>query len=86
MGEISEIKLRGLFETYGSVLGVKIYTDETEMPKGDALITMANADKAAEAIRGLNGKQVKKGFRIKVQQPSFSKAKTMAQLGAGGGV
>lgn len=55
----TEDDLRVLFAAYGEVTSVTVVTDRyTGRPRGFAFVEMATPDAAADAIAGLNNKEV----------------------------
>ncbi len=54
--EVDEDDLRGIFEDYGSVAGVKIITDKYDgRSKGFGFVTMEDNSQATKSIKELNG-------------------------------
>ena len=54
--DTTEEELRAAFAAYGTVETVTIVTDrDTGQPRGFAFVEMANAEKAQQAIRSLDG-------------------------------
>jgi len=57
--DISDEKLKELFEPFGTVEEAKVITDrETRRSRGFGFVTMSNADEAREAIKQMNGSNV----------------------------
>ncbi|MEM6730823.1 MAG: hypothetical protein AAF658_04665 [Myxococcota bacterium] len=58
--DASEAVLRAVMAPYGKVKHVKLYLDELDRPKGDALVTFAKPGsvRAAMAVTEVNGKRV----------------------------
>ena len=57
--QTTESDLTSLFQPYGEVTRVQIMTDrETGRSRGFAFVEMTNDEEAAQAISGLNGKEV----------------------------
>jgi cold-inducible RNA-binding protein len=55
----SEEGLRTLFEPFGEVARISMISDrETGQPRGFAFVEMANDSEAAQAMAGLNGREV----------------------------
>jgi RNA recognition motif-containing protein len=55
----TEAMLRSMFEAYGAVESVNIITDrDSGQPRGFAFVEMTNDSEAANAINGLNGKDL----------------------------
>ena len=70
---LGEADLKQLFEAYGEVNSVKIIIDrESGRSKGFGFIEMADDEAAQQAIRGLNGSEVK-GRSIAVSQAEEKK-------------
>lgn len=66
--EITDGKLRELFEAHGEVTGVRIVTDHyTGRPRGFAFVDMASQEGATTAISELNG-QLLDGRQLKVDE------------------
>lgn len=62
----TEEVLKGAFESFGEVISVKIITDrETQKSKGFGFVEMSDDDKAFEAIRAMNVKDLE-GRKIRV--------------------
>ena len=56
---VTEEELKELFSAHGNVESVRIIMDKfTGKSKGFGFIEMSNADEAAQAIEGLNGKEL----------------------------
>ena len=56
---VTEAALRSLFEAYGSVESVKLVTDrDSGQPRGFGFVEMTNDAEAAQAINGLNSKDL----------------------------
>ena len=56
---VTEDELRQLFAEYGRVNKASIAVDkETRKPRGFAFVEMADADEAAQAIKGLDGRTI----------------------------
>lgn len=54
--QTTDVDLRAAFQTFGSVVDVKIVTDrETGRSRGFAFIEMSSEDHARKATEGLNG-------------------------------
>lgn len=57
--QVSEGELEAVFSAYGAVDRVSIIRDrDTGQPRGFAFVEMPNADEAANAIRGVNGREI----------------------------
>ena len=55
----TEVALRSMFEAYGAVESVHIVTDrDSGQPRGFGFVEMTNDAEAANAINGLNGKDL----------------------------
>jgi RNA recognition motif-containing protein len=79
---VTEAALRSLFEAYGSVASVTIVTDrDSGQPRGFAFVEMTNDAEAANAMNGLNGKDVE-GRTLNVNE---ARAKTERPGGGGFG-
>jgi len=78
----TETGLRSLFEAYGAVESVHIVTDrDTGQSRGFAFVEMTNDAEAANAINGLNGKDLD-GRNLNVNE---ARPKTDRPGGGGGG-
>ncbi len=72
----SETEIRNLFATYGEVVSVKFINDrETGRFRGFGFVEMDDAA-AAEAVRGLNGKEVG-GRSLKVNEAQERESRPM---------
>lgn len=77
----TEVALRSLFEAYGSVESVNIVTDrDSGQPRGFGFVEMTNDAEAANAINGLNGKDLE-GRTLNVNE---ARPKTDRPSGGGG--
>ncbi|VAX30864.1 RNA-binding protein [hydrothermal vent metagenome] len=66
--DVSEDELKELFSEFGEVSTVNIITDKfSGQSKGFGFVEMPNDSEADEAIKALNGKEIK-GRNIKVNQ------------------
>jgi RNA recognition motif-containing protein len=78
----SEVELRSMFESYGTVERASIVTDrDSGQPRGFAFVEMTNDAEANSAINGLNGKDLG-GRTLKVNE---ARPKTAGAGGGGGG-
>ena len=78
----NETTLRSLFEAYGAVESVHIVTDrDSGQPRGFGFVEMTNDAEAANAINGLNGKDLE-GRTMNVNE---ARPKTDRPGGGGGG-
>lgn len=78
----TETALRSLFEAYGAVESVHIVTDrDTGQSRGFAFVEMPNDGEAANAITGVNGKDLE-GRTLNVNE---ARPKTERPGGGGGG-
>ena len=50
---------------------IKVYTDDSGQPKGDARICYSNIESVEMAIQWLNESQIRPGFPVKVEQATF---------------
>ena len=58
--DVTDSDLRGAFEVYGQVSSVKVIKDRfSGESRGFGFVEMPDKTKAIEAIRGLNGQEVK---------------------------
>ena len=74
--------LRAAFAAYGDVASADVITDRyTGQSRGFGFVEMRNNDKAQEAIRGLNGSELK-GRQLKVNE---ARPRTESRGGGGGG-
>jgi len=74
---VTELDLRDLFGTFGTVTDAKIVTDrETGRPRGFGFVEMSNETEAKKAIEEANGRDVK-GRAIAVKEAE--------ERGGGGG-
>jgi RNA recognition motif-containing protein len=66
--ETTEGDLRTLFEPFGEVANISVINDrETGRPRGFAFVEMADDREAAQAMTGLNGREVA-GRTLKVNE------------------
>jgi RNA recognition motif-containing protein len=78
----SEVELRSMFESYGTVERASIVTDrDSGQPRGFAFVEMTNDAEANSAINGLNGKDLG-GRTLNVNE---ARPKTAGAGGGGGG-
>lgn len=78
----TEAALRSMFEAYGAVESVHIVTDrDTGQSRGFAFVEMPNDGEAANAITGVNGKDLE-GRTLNVNE---ARPKTERPGGGGGG-
>jgi len=78
----SEVDLRSMFEAYGAVESVHIVTDrDSGQPRGFGFVEMTNDAEAANAIAGINGKDLQ-GRTLNVNE---ARPKTDRPGGGGGG-
>jgi len=78
----SEVELRSMFEAYGAVESVHIVTDrDSGQPRGFGFVEMTNDAEAANAIAGINGKDLQ-GRTLNVNE---ARPKTDRPGGGGGG-
>ena len=78
----TEVALRSMFESYGTVERVNIVTDrDSGQPRGFAFVEMAGDAEANSAINGLNGKDLD-GRTLNVNE---ARPKTDRAARAGGG-
>lgn len=58
--EIDDKELTGVFERYGKVEAVRIISKKADgQPRGYGFVEMADRDEAAEAVKALNGKEIR---------------------------
>ena len=77
----TEVELRSMFEAYGAVESVHIVTDrDSGQPRGFGFVEMPNDAEAANAITGLNGKDLQ-GRTLNVNE---ARPKTDRPGGGGG--
>jgi len=78
----TEVELRSLFEAFGAVESVHIVTDrDSVQPRGFGFVEMPNDAEAANAITGMNGKDLQ-GRTLNVNE---ARPKTDRPGGGGGG-
>jgi len=78
----TEVELRSLFEAFGAVESVHIVTDrDSGQPRGFGFVEMPNDAEAANAITGMNGKDLQ-GRTLNVNE---ARPKTDRPGGGGGG-
>jgi cold-inducible RNA-binding protein len=78
--QTTESELETAFGAYGAVERVSVVRDrDTGQPRGFAFVEMTNANEAANAIAGLNGREIK-GRALNVNQ-----ARPREERGSGGG-
>ncbi len=81
---VSEEELKNIFEGYGAVESARIITDKfTGQSKGFGFVEMSNADEAAKAIEGVNGKQF--GGRTLIVNEARPEERRERSFGGGGG-
>ena len=51
---------------------IKIYKDENNFPKGDAVISYAKEESVNLAIEILNDNEIRNGFKVKVERAHFN--------------
>src|ERR1043166_6333135 len=79
--QTTESDLRAAFEQYGEITRIQIMTDrDTGRARGFAFVEMADEEAAANAIAGLNGKELD-GRALNVNE---AKPKTERSGGGGG--
>jgi RNA recognition motif-containing protein len=77
----TEVELRSLFEAFGAVESVHIVTDrDSGQPRGFGFVEMPNDAEAANAITGMNGKDLQ-GRTLNVNE---ARPKTDRPAGGGG--
>ena len=80
--QTTESDLRAAFEQYGEITRIQVMTDrDTGRARGFAFVEMADEQAAANAIAGLNGKELD-GRVLNVNE---AKPKTERSGGGGGG-
>lgn len=80
--QTTESDLRSAFEQYGEITRIQVMTDrDTGRARGFAFVEMADEQAAANAIAGLNGKELD-GRVLNVNE---AKPKTERSGGGGGG-
>ena len=80
--QTTEADLRAAFEQYGEITRIQIMTDrDTGRARGFAFVEMADEQAAANAIAGLNGKELD-GRALNVNE---AKPKPERSSGGGGG-
>ena len=80
--QTTESDLRTAFEQYGEITRIQVMTDrDTGRARGFAFVEMADEQAAANAIAGLNGKELD-GRALNVNE---AKPKTDRPSGGGGG-
>ena len=80
--QTTEADLRAAFEQYGEITRIQVMTDrDTGRARGFAFVEMADEQAAANAIAGLNGKELD-GRALNVNE---AKPKTDRPSGGGGG-
>jgi cold-inducible RNA-binding protein len=83
--QTTEADLRALFEPFGQITRIHIAMDrETGRARGFAFIEMPNDAEAAQAISGLDGKEVG-GRNLKVNEARPKSASAGPRGGGGGG-
>jgi cold-inducible RNA-binding protein len=82
--EATEDDLRQVFSEFGAVSSVSLITDrETGRPRGFAFVEMPDGNQAAEAIKGLNLKEI--GGRAITVNEARPKTDRPRRGGGGGG-
>jgi cold-inducible RNA-binding protein len=74
--QTTELDIRSLFETYGSVDRVNVVTDrDTGKPKGFGFVEMGNDGQGDKAIAALNGQELDgKALTINESRPKSESA------------
>ena len=78
--DITQEELKEFFTKCGVImldpntgqLKIKIYTDDTGVPKGDARICYANVESVQMAVEWLNESEIRPGFPVHVEQATFA--------------
>lgn len=83
--QTTEPDLRGAFQTFGSVVDVKIVTDrETGRSRGFAFVEMSSEDHARKATEGLNGATLD-GRTLRVSEAEERRPSSGGGYSGGGG-
>ena len=85
--EASEDELRQVFSEFGTVSSVSIIKDrETGRPRGFAFVEMPDGAQAAEAIKGLNLKEIGgRAITVNEARPKTDRPRRGGGGGGGGG-
>lgn len=85
--QTSQEELEAAFSAYGAVERVSIVRDrDTGQPRGFAFVEMTNANEAANAINGMNGREVNgRALNVNEARPREERGGFGGGRGSGGG-
>jgi len=85
--QTSQEELEAAFSAYGAVERVSIVRDrDTGQPRGFAFVEMTNANEAASAINGMNGRELNgRALNVNEARPREERGGFGGGRGAGGG-
>lgn len=85
--QTTQEELEAAFSAYGAVERVSIVRDrDTGQPRGFAFVEMTNANEAANAINGMNGREVNgRALNVNEARPREERGGFGGGRGAGGG-